>query len=60
MEVLLDVRGIVWLLMIQFIPTNNCGSPTGCTGNSMVVDSKGQFTLQFMNYSAIISILISL
>ena len=38
---------------LSAIPNNNCGSPTGCTGNSMVVASQGQFTLQF-NYSAIV------
>ena len=27
---------------LSAIPTNNCGSPTGCTGNSMVVASQGQ------------------
>ena len=28
---------------LSAIPNNNCGSPTGCTGNSMVVASQGQF-----------------
>ena len=27
---------------LSAIPNNNCGSPTGCTGNSMVVASQGQ------------------
>ena len=27
---------------LSAIPTNNCGSPTGCTGNIMVVTSQGQ------------------
>ena len=27
---------------LSAIPNNNCGSPTGCTGNSMVVPAKGQ------------------
>ena len=31
---------------LSTIPTNNCGSATGCTGNSRVVPAQGQYSIK--------------